>query len=123
MTYDELMKQADELEKTSAKEIENLRKRAEKMKAEEAAKANRAREDRIAPARQNIVDALNAYLAALDPEYSHNKELEDALFEGLAELEESLTAAQELAKKASVTLNNKEMSDDEKLYTFLKALL
>ena len=128
MDYKEFMEQANKLEAQAA----TLRKQAEEAKAKDAAK-NTAK---IKEARKKICAATINYLDAIDITLE-NKEIEalEELFNALFdELEKSIKQAKQSAdildrimedmkeSNSKPTLKRINISDDEKLFNFLRQI-
>ena len=128
MDYKEFMEQANKLEAQAAA----LRKQAEKAKAKDAAKNNA----KIKEARKEMCAATINYLEAVDvtleeKEVEALEELFDVLFD---ELEKSIKQAKQSAdildrimkdmkeSNSKPTLKRINLSDDEKLFNFLRKI-
>ena len=129
MDYREFMEQANRLEAQAAA----LRKQAEEAKAKEAAKNT----TKIKEARKGVVAATLNYLEAIDmaPDNDEDAKAFEGIFDILFdELEKSIKQAKQSAdildsimedmKKSNSKPTSKrvDISDDEKLFNFLKQI-
>ena len=124
MDYKEFMEQANKLEAQAAA----LRKQAREAKAKDAAKIKEARKE-IFAATINYLEAVDVTLE--EKEVKEVEELFNALFD---ELEKSIKQAKQSAdildriiedmkeSNSKSTLKKVDISDDEKLLNFLRAI-
>ena len=124
MDYREFMEQANRLEAQAAA----LRKQAEEAKAKDAAKIKEARKE-VFVATINYLEAIDVTLE--EKEVKEVEELFNALFD---ELEKSIKQAKQTAdfldcimkdmkeSDSKSTLKRVDISDDEKLFNFLRQI-
>lgn len=117
MNYNEILEQANKLEA----QANALREQAERAKAE-AAKIDAQKVD---SARTELINALLAYMQTICTKPMDRDDAEmlvQALDETFKQIEREYKVLDRLFKDMKVNVNGKELSDDEKIAAFLKAI-